>query len=128
MENYDPQFNSIVNKGDVVIGGYNFGTGSSREQAVTAFKHRGTSPLLPPPLPPLVSVLVSYVTHRRRLVGVAVLIAGSFSETYIRNAINNGFICIELPELVDQLKASAAPGTLTARLNGTLSIDFKRVR
>lgn len=41
MENYDPTFVSVLQRGDVVVGGYNFGTGSSREQAVTAFKHAG---------------------------------------------------------------------------------------
>jgi len=52
-----------------VIGGWNFGTGSSREQAVTALQAKGL---------PLV-------------------IAGSFSQTYLRNAFNNGFPCIEVP-------------------------------
>ncbi|MGB5289756.1 MAG: homoaconitase, partial [Ignavibacteriaceae bacterium] len=64
MENYDPEFGKIANKGDVVAGGFNFGTGSSREQAATAFKYKG----------------------------IACVIAGSFSETYARNAINNGFL------------------------------------
>ena len=38
MENYDPEFVSMVNKGDILAGGFNFGTGSSREQAATALK------------------------------------------------------------------------------------------
>lgn len=54
MENYDPAFSKSVKKGDVLIGGYNFGTGSSREQAATALKFKG----------------------------IPVLLAGSFSETY----------------------------------------------
>src|SRR5256884_7463766 len=33
MENYDPQFASRTREGDVVVSGFNFGTGSSREQA-----------------------------------------------------------------------------------------------
>jgi len=33
MENYDPNFVNIVQSGDVLVGGFNFGTGSSREQA-----------------------------------------------------------------------------------------------
>ena len=36
MQNYDPQFAARTQAGDVVVGGFNFGTGSSREQAVTA--------------------------------------------------------------------------------------------
>ena len=38
IENYDPQFAELTRAGDVVVGGFNFGTGSSREQAVTALK------------------------------------------------------------------------------------------
>jgi homoaconitate hydratase len=32
MENYDPNFDSITRPNDVLVGGYNLGTGSSREQ------------------------------------------------------------------------------------------------
>jgi len=76
MENYDPQFASLIRPGDVVVGGFNFGTGSSREQAVTALK----------------------------FAGIPLVIAGSFSQTYLRNAFNNGFLCIEAPELVAHLR------------------------
>ncbi|HEV2395786.1 MAG TPA: homoaconitase [Candidatus Sulfotelmatobacter sp.] len=76
MENYDPQFAVIVHTGDVIVGGFNFGTGSSREQAVTCLKAKG----------------------------IPLVIAASFSQTYLRNAYNNGFLCIELPELVKQLR------------------------
>ncbi len=75
MENYDPQFAHRTREGDVVVGGFNFGTGSSREQAVTALKYKG----------------------------IPLVIAGSFSQTYLRNAFNNGFLCIETPELVNRL-------------------------
>jgi homoaconitate hydratase len=75
MENYDPQFAGRARTGDVVVGGFNFGTGSSREQAVTALKYKG----------------------------IPLVIAGSFSQTYLRNAFNNGFLCIETPELVNRL-------------------------
>jgi homoaconitate hydratase len=77
MENYDPEFAERTTAGDVVVGGFNFGTGSSREQAVTALKCKGL---------PLV-------------------IAGSFSQTYLRNAFNNGFLCIEAPELINCLRS-----------------------
>jgi len=77
MENYDPQFAARTQAGDVVVGGFNFGTGSSREQAVTALKCKG----------------------------IPLVIAGSFSQTYLRNAFNNGFLCIEAPELVQRLHA-----------------------
>ena len=77
MENYDPQFAGRTREGDVIVGGFNFGTGSSREQAVTALKYKG----------------------------IPLVIAGSFSQTYLRNAFNNGFLCIETPGLVDRLRA-----------------------
>jgi homoaconitate hydratase len=57
MENYDPGFVQLTRPGDILVGGYNFGTGSSREQAATALQAAGF---------PLV-------------------IAGSFSQTYLRN-------------------------------------------
>lgn len=41
MENYDTNFTNIVQKGDILVGGFNFGTGSSREQAATALKYKG---------------------------------------------------------------------------------------
>ncbi|MBU1950764.1 MAG: homoaconitase, partial [Candidatus Eisenbacteria bacterium] len=41
MLNYDPEFQNIVEVGDLLVGGWNFGSGSSREQAATALKYRG---------------------------------------------------------------------------------------
>jgi homoaconitate hydratase len=76
MANYDPEFRALVRKGDVLVGAYNFGTGSSREQAVTALQAKG----------------------------IALLVAGSYSHTYLRNAFNNGMLCIVLPSLVDRLR------------------------
>src|SRR5437867_847713 len=76
FENYDPNFNTLYQKGDVVVGGLNFGSGSSREQAATALKFKG----------------------------IPCVIAASFSETYKRNAFNNGFVVFECPELVAYLR------------------------
>jgi homoaconitate hydratase len=76
MENYDPQFASRTAAGDVIVSGYNFGTGSSREQAVTCLKAKK----------------------------IPMVIAASFSQTYLRNAYNNGFLCVEVPELVKRLR------------------------
>lgn len=90
MENYDPSFASTVaslgktlsgqtgaatKPGVILVGGYNFGTGSSREQAATALKYAG----------------------------VPLVIAGSFGDIFKRNAINNGLVCLECPELVEHL-------------------------
>ena len=80
MENYDPQFSARVHQGDVIVSGFNFGTGSSREQAVTCLKAKG----------------------------IPLVIAASFSQTYLRNAYNNGFLCIEVPELVKRLRSQFA--------------------
>ncbi|HMK31862.1 MAG TPA: aconitase family protein, partial [Terriglobales bacterium] len=80
MENYDPQFAARTAGGDVIVGGFNFGTGSSREQAVTCLKAKG----------------------------IPLVIAASFSQTYLRNAYNNGFLCVEVPELVKRLREQFA--------------------
>jgi len=64
----------------VIVSGFNFGTGSSREQAVTGLKAKG----------------------------IPLVIAASFSQTYLRNAYNNGFLCIEVPALVNRLREQSA--------------------
>jgi homoaconitate hydratase len=98
MENYDSGFGSIVESGDILVGGYNFGTGSSREQAATALKYRG----------------------------LALVIAGSFSETYKRNAINNGFLVLESPELVDDLKAKYGIKKPSIKTSLKATLDFTK--
>ena len=62
LEQVCPAFSASVVKGDFVVGGRNFGTGSSREQAPAALKH----------------------------LGVAALIAESFAGLFYRNALNLG--------------------------------------
>ena len=98
MENYDPEFKELVQKGDILVGGFNFGTGSSREQAATALKYRG----------------------------VALVLAGSFSETYKRNALNNGFLAIEAPDLVRELKQRFGTERLTVRTGIRATVDFRK--
>jgi len=102
MENYDPSFVERTRQGDILAGGWNFGTGSSREQAATALQAKG----------------------------IALVLAGSFSQTYLRNAYNNGFVCIECPELVTRLKeefrADVEGGTLTLIPGDKLEVDFSR--
>jgi homoaconitate hydratase len=80
MENYDPQFAARTKAGDVIVSQFNFGTGSSREQAVTCLKAKG----------------------------IPLVIAASFSQTYLRNAFNNGFLCIEVPEFVARAREQFA--------------------
>jgi homoaconitate hydratase len=36
------------------------------------------------------------------------VIAASFSQTYLRNAYNNGFLCVEVPDLVKRLREQFA--------------------
>ena len=96
MENYDPQFAANTRAGDVLVGGFNFGTGSSREQAVTALK----------------------------AIGIPLVIAGSFSQTYLRNAFNNGFLCIEVPEFVQRVRQQLGEREKTIIPGDEVEIDF----
>jgi homoaconitate hydratase len=105
FENYDPKFNTFYQKDDVVVAGFNFGTGSSREQAATALKFKG----------------------------IPCVIAGSFSETYKRNAFNNGFVVFECPELImhlrntltDRAPTTVGPEITIAYAKSILSVDGK---
>jgi homoaconitate hydratase len=100
MENYDPQLSAQAQAGDVFVGGYNFGTGSSREQAVTSLQAKG----------------------------IPMVIAASFSQTYLRNAFNNGFLCIEAPQLVLRLRKQFASqlkaGDKTIMPGDEVEVDF----
>lgn len=100
MENYDPNFRQIVKEGNILISGFNFGTGSSREQAATALKYKG----------------------------IRIVIAGSFNETYKRNALNNGLLVIECSELVKDLSTIFGSNELTVKTNIFAEIDFKNCR
>jgi homoaconitate hydratase len=99
FDNYDPELANRTQAGDVIAGGFNFGTGSSREQAVTALKAKG----------------------------IPLVIAASFSQTYLRNAFNNGFLCIEVPALVRRLREQFAGQAGAARTiipGDEIAIDF----
>ena len=43
FENYDPAFQKIARENDILVAGYNFGCGSSREQAATSILAKGIS-------------------------------------------------------------------------------------
>jgi homoaconitate hydratase len=97
MENYDPQFAARTRAGDVIVSGFNFGTGSSREQAVTCLKAKG----------------------------IPMVIAASFSQTYLRNAYNNGFLCVEVPELFKRLGEQFAGSKEKTIIPGDeIEVDF----
>jgi homoaconitate hydratase len=97
FENYDPKFNELYQSGDVVVAGFNFGTGSSREQAATALKFKG----------------------------IPCVIAGSFSETYKRNAFNNGFVVFECPEVIMHLRAALTDRAATT-VGPEITIDYAK--
>ncbi|MEY4540904.1 MAG: hypothetical protein RLZZ306_2661 [Bacteroidota bacterium] len=68
LEDLDPSFKTTVKQGDYLVGGENFGCGSSREQAPIALK----------------------------LSGVSVVIASSFARIFFRNSINIGLPVLEI--------------------------------
>ena len=96
MLNYDPEFQSIARPGDIIVGGANFGTGSSREQAATA--------------------LASF--------GIKMVIAESFSATYLRNAFNNGFVCVVCPSLVAALRELNQQADTLTIPGPEIAVDF----
>lgn len=73
MEDSDPQFVSRVKQGDIIVAGFNFGSGSSREHAPIAIKEAG----------------------------VACVVASGFARIFYRNAINVGLPILECPEIVE---------------------------
>ena len=90
-------FAKMARPGDIVVAGSNFGSGSSRQQAVDCF----------------------------RALGIAAIIAESFGAIYKRNAINSGLPIVALPGLTalagafhsgDTLEVDFAGGEV--RLNG----------
>lgn len=70
MEDIDKNFVNKVNKGDIMVGGANFGCGSSREHAPIAIKASG----------------------------ISCVIAESFARIFFRNAINIGLPILECSE------------------------------
>ena len=75
MEDIDTEFVKKVNKGDVMVAGWNFGCGSSREHAPLVIKTCGTG----------------------------CVIAKSFARIFYRNAINIGLPILECPEAAEEI-------------------------
>ena len=76
MEDADPDFVNKMKPGDIIIGGENFGCGSSREHAPIAIK----------------------------AAGVSCVIAESFARIFFRNAINIGLPIVECPGIGTKVK------------------------
>ncbi len=76
LEDLDADFARGVQPGDMIVGGKNWGNGSSREQAVGVFK----------------------------TLGVRVIIAKSFARIYFRNAVNNGLLPVVCADAVDAIQ------------------------
>jgi homoaconitate hydratase len=76
MENYDPTFRTTARAGDILVSGFNFGCGSSREQAATAILAKK----------------------------IPLVVSGSFGNIFSRNSINNALMGVEVPRLVQRLR------------------------
>lgn len=96
MVDIDETFAKNVKKGDIMVGGWNFGCGSSREHAPIAIKASG----------------------------VPVIIAASFARIFYRNAINVGLPVLEIGDDVkkihagDQLSVDIATGWIHDETTG----------
>ena len=77
MEDIDSSFAGSVQAGDIMVGGWNFGCGSSREHAPVAIQASG----------------------------ITCVIAASFARIFYRNSINIGFPILECPEEIEAIRA-----------------------
>lgn len=78
MEDIDTQFVNKVQSGDIMVAGWNFGCGSSREHAPLVLK----------------------------TCGIGCVIAKSFARIFYRNAINIGLPILECPDAADEISAN----------------------
>ena len=102
MEDADPTFAARVKPGDFVVGGKNFGLGSSREHAPIVIK----------------------------MAGVSAVLAKSFARIFFRNAINRGLpvlICdTDQINDGDELEVDMEAGTVHDVTNGA-TLTFKPI-
>lgn len=96
MEDLDTTFAERVQKGDIMVAGFNFGCGSSREHAPIAIKESG----------------------------ISLVIAKSFARIFYRNSINIGLAILECPEAAEAIEegniveADLNKGVLTNKTTG----------
>ncbi|KAH0563158.1 mitochondrial Homoaconitase [Trichoglossum hirsutum] len=100
MSNYDPDFGLVAKPNDILVSGFNFGCGSSREQAATAILAKK----------------------------IPLVVAGSFGNIFSRNSINNALLCLEVPRLIERLRATftSLDKLPTRRTGWTLTWDVAR--
>ena len=90
-----PELAGQIKPGDIIVAGKNFGCGSSREQA-----------------PEVIQAL-----------GIPCIIAKSFARIFYRNALNNGLLLLEQPELHDVVKEG---DTITVTVNEAVDYNGKK--
>lgn len=90
-----PELAAQIRPGDILVAGKNFGCGSSREQAPEVIK----------------------------ALGIRCVIAKSFARIFFRNAINNGLLLIEQPDLYDDMNEG---DTIAVTVNQDVDYQGKR--
>ena len=90
-----PELAGQIKPGDIIVAGKNFGCGSSREQAPEVIK----------------------------ALGIHCIIAKSFARIFYRNALNNGLLLLEQPELHDVVKEG---DTITVTVNEDVEYNGKK--
>ena len=90
-----PELAGQIQPGDIIVAGKNFGCGSSREQAPEVIK----------------------------ALGIPCIIAKSFARIFYRNALNNGLLLLEQPELHDVVKEG---DTVTVTVNEDVDYNGKK--
>ena len=90
-----PELAGQIKPGDIIVAGKNFGCGSSREQAPEVIK----------------------------ALGIPCIIAKSFARIFYRNALNNGLLLLEQPEIHDVVKEG---DTITVTVNEDVDYNGKK--
>ena len=90
-----PELAGQIKPGDIIVAGKNFGCGSSREQAPEVIK----------------------------ALGIPCIIAKSFARIFYRNALNNGLLLLEQPELHNVVKEG---DTITVTVNEDVDYNGKK--
>ena len=90
-----PELAGQIQPEDIIVAGKNFGCGSSREQAPEVIK----------------------------ALGIPCIIAKSFARIFYRNALNNGLLLLEQPELHDVVKEG---DTITVTVNEDVDYNGKK--